>query len=130
MAERSKDWFAQAERDLRHARNAQKDADYEWSCFAAQQSAEKAVKAVYQRLGLDGWGHSVRQLLDTLAETEDVPAALREAGLLLDRYYIPTRYPNGFPQGVPGEYFLSKDAEEAIAHADRILAFVRQRLGL
>jgi HEPN domain-containing protein len=130
MAERSKDWFAQAERDFRHARNARDDGDYEWACFAAQQSADKAVKAIYRRLGLEGWGHSLKQLLDSLAEIEQVPSELREAGLLLDRYYIPTRYPNGFAQGVPGEYFLAKDAEEAIAYADRILAFIRGRLGL
>ena len=129
MTERSKDWFGQAERDLRHARNAKADGDYEWACFAAQQAAEKAVKAVYQRLGLEGWGHSVRQLLGDLATQEPLPEDLKEAGLLLDRYYIATRYPNGLPQGVPGEYFLDKDAKEAIAYADRILEFVRRRLG-
>lgn len=130
MADRSKDWFAQAERDLRHARNAKACEDHEWACFAAQQAAEKAVKAVYQRLGVEGWGHSVKQLLETLAEHEDVPSGLREAGLALDRYYIPTRHPNGFSQGVPGEYFLAKDADGAIDHANRILEFVRRRLGL
>jgi len=29
----------------------------------------------------------------------------------LDRYYIPTRYPNGLPGGVPSRYF--DDPEEA-----------------
>ena len=130
MSDRSKDWFAQSERDLRHARHSKEDEDYEWACFAAQQAAKKAAKAIYQRLGLDGWGHSVKQLLETLAERESIPEELREAGIRLDRFYIPTRYPNGFPQGVPGEYFLAKDAQEAIDHADRILAFVRRRLGL
>ncbi len=130
MSDRSKDWFAQSVRDLRHARHSKEDEDYEWACFAAQQAAEKAAKAIYQRLGLDGWGHSVKQLLETLAERESIPEELREAGIRLDRFYIQTRYPNGFPQGVPGEYFLAKDAQEAIDHADRILAFVRRRLGL
>jgi HEPN domain-containing protein len=130
MPDRSQDWFAQAQRDLRHARNAMEDADFEWACFAAQQAAEKAAKALYQRLGLEGWGHSVKQLLDALPATEVVPEAVREAGLLLDRYYIPTRYPNGFPAGVPGDFFVRKDAQEAIGHGDRVLAFVQGRLGL
>jgi HEPN domain-containing protein len=52
MPDRHADWLRQAKQGLNHARNAAKDEDYEWSCFAAQQGAEKAVKAVYQRLGL------------------------------------------------------------------------------
>jgi HEPN domain-containing protein len=46
MAERSADWMRQAEADLRHARHALEDGDYEWSAFASQQAAEKAIKAV------------------------------------------------------------------------------------
>lgn len=130
MAERSKDWFAQAERDLRHAGNARRDGDHEWACFAAQQAAEKSVKAIYQRLGLEGWGHSVGQLLRGLGAAAAAPEDLVRAGLLLDRFYMPTRYPDGFPQGVPGDYFFERDADEAIDHAERILAFARQRLGI
>ena len=47
MVDRSKDWFAQAERDLDHARSSQKEGRHEWACFAAQQSAEKAAKALH-----------------------------------------------------------------------------------
>jgi hypothetical protein len=39
---RAVNWMNQAERDLQHARNAKKDGDYEWACFAVQQAAEKA----------------------------------------------------------------------------------------
>lgn len=31
MGNRYADWFRQAEADLRHARNALEDGDYEWS---------------------------------------------------------------------------------------------------
>lgn len=130
MTERSRDWLGQAERDLRHARHALDDRDYEWACFAAQQAAEKAVKAVLLRRGLEGWGHSISQLLASLPPQDTAPPEVRESGLLLDRYYIITRYPNGFAQGVPGDYFLLKDALEAIDHASRVLEFVRGRLGL
>ena len=53
MATREEDWLRQAKRDLEHARHALEDRDYEWSCFAAQQAAVKAVKALYQKLGAD-----------------------------------------------------------------------------
>ncbi len=53
MAERSDDWLRQGEWDLRHARNARKDQDYDWAAFAAQQAAEKAIKALFQKLNRD-----------------------------------------------------------------------------
>ncbi|NTW21878.1 MAG: HEPN domain-containing protein, partial [Nostocales cyanobacterium W4_Combined_metabat2_030] len=40
-------WLRQAKRDLDHARLALSGGNYEWACFAAQQSAEKAVKALF-----------------------------------------------------------------------------------
>jgi HEPN domain-containing protein len=43
MADRSADWLAQADRDLEQARASQRDGRHEWACFAAQQSAEKAL---------------------------------------------------------------------------------------
>ncbi len=106
------------------------DQDYEWACFAAQQAAEKAVKALHLRLGLEGWGHSIKQLLASLPPQEAIPDALHETGLRLDRFHIPIRYPNGFAQAVPGECFLARDAVEAIDDAERILEFIPVRLGL
>ena len=44
MATRHEDWMNQAKRDLQHAKNSFESQDYEWCCFAAQQSAEKAVR--------------------------------------------------------------------------------------
>ncbi len=44
--------FVQAERDLDQARASQVEGRHEWACFAAQQSAEKAVKSVIQRESL------------------------------------------------------------------------------
>ena len=51
MGNRYADWFRQAEADLRHARNSVEDGDFEWSCFAAQQAAEKAPKACLPEAG-------------------------------------------------------------------------------
>lgn len=51
MAKRFKDWLAQAESDLGHAKKSSQMKDYNWACFASQQAAEKAVKALYDFLG-------------------------------------------------------------------------------
>lgn len=61
-----RDWLRQAKRDLDHARRSLAGGDYEWACFAAQQSAEKAVKAVFLKLNRTAWGHSVSALLQLL----------------------------------------------------------------
>jgi HEPN domain-containing protein len=50
---RHSDWLRQAQRDLEHARRSQEAGDYEWACFAAQQAAEKALKALH--LALDSY---------------------------------------------------------------------------
>jgi len=35
----------------------------------------------------------------------------------LDKFYIPTRYPNGLPDLTPGQSYFLSDAEEAISQA-------------
>ena len=44
----------------------------------------------------------------------------------LDKYYIPTRYPNGLPGGVPYEAFDEGDALKAIGLASQVIEYVRQ----
>ena len=48
MPERSRDWLAQAERDLQKAELDLEHGFREWACFTAQQLADKALKALYQ----------------------------------------------------------------------------------
>lgn len=59
MASRAADWFNQALRDLEQAEQSRKSAHHEWACFAAQQAAEKAVKALHLHRGQEAWGHVV-----------------------------------------------------------------------
>lgn len=66
--ERSKDWMDEAEGDLEHAKSDSERGYYNWACFSAQQAAEKVVKAVFQKLGAEAWGHSVADLLIELAK--------------------------------------------------------------
>ncbi len=47
MGNRYADWLRQAEADLRHARNSLENGDYEWSCFATHQAAEKAQRLFF-----------------------------------------------------------------------------------
>lgn len=126
MANRARDWLAQAERDLRHAQTSRDAGDHDWSCFAAHQAAEKAVKALHLHLGQEAWGHVVAKLLSELPV--DVPEELIEAARLLDTFYIPARYPNSHPEGPPFEHYGPLQSEEGIRHAGQIVAFVRSQM--
>lgn len=129
MAERSRDWFRQAESDLRHARNARDAGDFDWSAFAAHQAAEKAIKAVFQKLHLDAWGHTLSILLANVPAEAAPPAALMDRAKALDKHYIPTRYPNGFERGAPVDFYTRGDADRAIVDAEAILEYGRRQIG-
>ena len=123
MVERSKDWIRQAERDLAVAEDLLEAEDFEWSCFVAQQAAEKGIKAVLQRLNAAAWGHSIFELMRIISKKVEVNEELLNCARSLDRYYVPTRYPNGFESGSPYEYFTRRDAEDAIFCSRRIIEF-------
>jgi HEPN domain-containing protein len=126
MGKRFEDWLRQAEKDLLHAKKSLEMQDYEWSCFSAQQSAEKALKALYDFLAGEAWGHSVTKLLKELPFKVDID--LINKGIYLDKMYIPARYPNGFETGAPCDYFNDKDAKEAICYAEDIFSFVKTKI--
>jgi HEPN domain-containing protein len=122
MASRSDDWLRQGRRDLDHARRASDGGDHEWACFAAHQAAEKALKAVFQARGEEAWGHTVSDLLGAL-DHEPRRDALIVSAKALDKHYIPTRYPNGFPSGAPMDYYTPEDSSKAIEDAEAIIRY-------
>jgi len=125
---RWRDWLDQATRDLRHAENALEDEDYEWAAFAAQQAAEKTLKALIMSKGGEPWGHLVTGLVEALPEEAAAPPDITESANRLDKHYIPSRYPNGFSEGYPGKLYTRGEAEGAIADAKSIIAFCRRHL--
>jgi HEPN domain-containing protein len=127
--ERSRDWLAQAQRDLEKARLDLRHEYFEWACFTAHQAAEKAVKAVFQARGSSVRGHALLRLLQDLEPRVPVSDDLKHAARVLDRYYIEARYPNGFPSGSPMEYFDAQLANEAVDAAQEILRFCTDHLG-
>ena len=122
------DWWEQSMRDLRHAEHALDDSDYEWTAFAAQQSAEKAPKALIMSRGGESWGHSITSLAEALPEDLQLPLAILEAANRLDKHYIPARYPNGFAEGYPGKLYTRGEAEGAIQDAKKIIDFSRRHI--
>jgi len=123
---RAPDWLAQAARDLEQAEASRAEGRHEWACFAAQQAAEKAVKALHLSKGQEAWGHVVARLLNELPARP--PAHLIEKARALDNFYMPTRYPNGHPEGAPFEHYGPLQSGEAIGYAREILDYVRSEM--
>ncbi len=112
-----------AKDDLDSAVILRKSGKFAHSCFHAQQAGEKAVKAFWYFADADPWGHSVLRLIDDL-ESVDLKIherlkSLFRLGMVLDRFYIPTRYPNGLPDITPDA--PDEDADTCIEHAGKII---------
>jgi HEPN domain-containing protein len=119
-------WVDQAAEDLDAARVLRDAEKYAQACFYSQQAAEKALKGIGWRCGFDLWGHSVLELRDDLKEAGAAVGALEDEDLvLLDRFYIPTRYPNGLPHIIPQRGFCRADADAGIAAAEKVLKCAR-----
>jgi HEPN domain-containing protein len=127
MADRTADWFRQAERDLEQARSSAREQRHEWACFAAQQAAEKAVKALHLHHKQEAWGHVVARLLEELPIA--VPKELVDRAKVLDNFYVPARYANGHPEGAPFEHYGALQSTDAIGYANEIIEYVRTALG-
>ena len=125
---RAADWLKQAERDLGFAETAIATKYYEWAAFCAQQSAEKAVKALIQSLHGSVRGHSITEMLRQLPASVEVPKPVLGGAQELDRVYVTSRYPNGFASGTPGDYFSEAAGRELVEYARTIVEFCRSKI--
>ena len=126
MAQRWRDWLAQAKHDLEQAAASRNEGRHGWACFAAQQAAGKAVKSLHLARDQAAWDHAVARLLSELPAPP--PEHLVEKGRALDNYYIPTRYPNAHPEGAAYEHYGPLQSEQGLRFSGEILHFVRQAL--
>ncbi|MFP4417384.1 MAG: HEPN domain-containing protein [Chitinispirillaceae bacterium] len=127
MGNRSQDWLSQARRDFEQAQDSKAAGRHEWACFAAQQSAEKTVKALHLHFGQEAWGHVIAKLLKELPDV-DIPSTLVDKAKVLDNSYIPLRYPDSYPEGAPFEHFGILQSDEAIKYAGEIIEFVSEKM--
>lgn len=127
-------WLKTAEDDLDSAVILKKNDKFAHACFHAQQVGEKALKAVWYYADADPWGHSIKRLIEELKHVDlnlfNHLETLIRSGMILDRFYIPTRYPNGLPDLTPEEAYIDEDAKVCIEHANLIVNTVRSFLNI
>ena len=126
MRNRARDWQRQAENDLLWTRDTVKAKRYAQACFSAQQTAEKALKALALFQGYeDVRSHSILKIAQALK----INGELEKMAARLDQYYISARYPDAYAEGAPFEYFDENQAQEALGFAERIVEDIRKQLG-
>ena len=120
----AEDWLARGEGKLLLARQPLPEGGY-WEdlCYMAQQSAELAIKAVYQhRSWRFAFVHDLGHLLDGLeAKGMEVPQAIRAAEILTV-YATQMRYP-----GMSG-CVTEKDHHNVLTTAEAVVAWAREQL--
>jgi HEPN domain-containing protein len=55
---------------------------------------------------------SVSELCKRAVSLDKDLERIRRDAATLDKYYIPTRYPNGLPGGIPAEAFEKRDVDK------------------
>lgn len=77
-------------------------------------------------LGQEAWGQVISRLLSELPFV--VSEELLHKGMVLDNFYLPTRYANGHPEGAPFQHYGKIQSDEAIRYAGEIVEFVRAQM--
>ena len=128
--QRVEDWFNEARAEQRAARDLFRGEHWSWCCFTCQQATEKALKAVCEYYRTPQYGHNLNQLLQTVETHAAIQASIPAACARLNRYYIPTRYPDAFSQGAPADQFFEDDARRALADMDVVITFAESSTDL
>jgi HEPN domain-containing protein len=124
MREEVRNWFKQAEADLRSARNSREAGDYYMSVFASHQAVEKALKAL-SLFSLREYpkGHSIIHLAQRVGVPESMVSGIRD----LNPEYMSTRYPD-MAVGIPAELYDDKIAGRHFGTAQEVLGWVREQI--
>ena len=126
-------WFIHAKDEFNDANELRKRDRFYLALFHYQQSAEKALKA-YLYLKVKSieifYTYSITDLLEMAIE---IDFEFKEIATVqkLDQYYIPTRYPNGLPGGIPSRYYDDpKEAEIAMNLARNLIDLIEKKINL
>ncbi|MGL1892245.1 MAG: HEPN domain-containing protein [Spirochaetaceae bacterium] len=118
-----KEWLNRAYGCLLRARKPiEEGMYYEDFCYDCQQAAEKALKALIVRLGLDlHRTHSFRKLLNELTKRIIIPESIFDV-LKIEVYAVTTRYPDDFIEVSENEY------REALEIAQRVYDWTSENI--
>lgn len=120
-------WLTQAEEDLLWAEASLREGILRGACFAAQQSAEKALKAFLLSKNITSPKiHDLVTLNQKCFDLEPRFKDLEDPCNLLSPYYISSRYPDV----AQFEQYSQNQAEKAVESAEKVVNFIKALLSV
>lgn len=126
-------WLAQAEFDMKAAKYSLEAGFYEWSCFQAEQAAEKALKSVIVYHGRSAPKlHKLGVLIGIVKNVEPKFRGIHIDIAELQSYTFTARYPFLIPGNfeTPHDYIEREEAEICINQAQIVLNLVNELLNV
>lgn len=118
----SSDWLYFAESDLKTARVMLGEGVYHMTCFHAQQTIEKCLKAILRNhQKITPKTHSLAKLAHEVHVLE-IQNIVDDDVLFVDQFYSSTRYPDTLPGSLPDGLPIKDDAEKALRIAEKVFA--------
>jgi HEPN domain-containing protein len=119
------EWIRLSDMDMataRHMFETYHPKPLEIVCFHSQQAAEKMLKCFLVSQEVEApKTHDMRNLCDLCIELKEGFNEIYEPAVLLTRYGVIPRYPAELG-------LIEQDAVEAIEHAEKVIAFVKNTL--
>lgn len=126
---RPEEWLLSAELDLKAAKASLKEGVPNIACFLSQQAAEKVLKAaILTQNEKVPKVHALDELLNLAQITNPKLKEFENEILFLDKFYVPTRYPDAFPGSLPEGLPSEETAQHAIELAQEVLDNVKSAL--
>lgn len=119
-----REWLNRARSNLSRARARIPEVYLEDLCFDAQQAAEKAIKALLVKKGVDfPYVHDIAYLLTLIEEAGvHIPGPVRSAEDLT-RYAVVTRYPGASEPVAESHY------RDALRSAEAVVRWAEEEIG-
>ena len=118
-----------AEEDLKSARVLLKEGIFNQVCFHSQQVVEKSLKSfIKSKKRISPKTHSLLELLNICSQYDKKFNSLLNICKFLDKFYIPTRYPDAIVGSLDEELPNKRDAEKALNGAEIVYNFVKKIL--
>ena len=125
--ETARRWLAEAEHSLTITGVMFEGGFWAKVCFESEQTSQLALKAFLYSKGRRTIPiHSIGDLIAECGKEDQRFLELRNRGIVLDKYYLSTRYPDALPSpAIPYESFTEDEAVQALGIATDIVDSVK-----